>query len=173
MSQICPHCNYARKDEDIAPFWQCPSCERAYAKAGTPLPPDGFRQYGPATTPQTRGGLGKWLIILLLLGGAFLYIRPLLHPNPLQPVIAGSSGEQPAVVLYATSWCGYCKMTREFFAANGIRYTEQDIEQSSAAYKEHRRLGGNGVPLVVVGDQVVKGWNEGALRQLLGPWVKG
>lgn len=172
MRQTCPHCNYTRKTDDTAPDWQCPSCERAYAKAGTPLPPDGFRQYGPATQPA-RSGLVKWLLILLLLGGAFLYIRPLLHPRALQPAIAGINGEQPAVVLYATSWCGYCKMARQFFAANGIRYTELDIEQSSAAYKEHRRLGGNGVPLVVVGDQVVKGWNEGDLRQLLGPWVKG
>ena len=172
MSPICPHCNYTRKADDTAPDWQCPSCERAYAKAGTPLPPAAFIQYGPATQPA-RSGLVKWLLILVLLGGAFLYIRPLLHPRPLQPAIAGNNGEQPAVVLYATSWCGYCKMTRQFFAANGIRYTEQDIEQSSAAYKEHRRLGGNGVPLVVVGDQVVKGWSEGELRQLLGPWVKG
>ncbi|AXS80951.1 glutaredoxin family protein [Dechloromonas sp. HYN0024] len=172
MRQICPHCNCARQAEDTAPDWQCPSCQRAYVKAGTPLPPAGFIQYGPATQPA-RSGLGKWLLILVLLGGAFLYIRPLLHPRALQPAVAGINGEQPAVVLYATSWCGYCKMTREFFAANGIRYTEQDIEQSSAAYKEHRRLGGNGVPLVVVGDQVIKGWNEGELRQLLGPWVKG
>ena len=75
--------------------------------------------------------------------------------------------------LYATEWCGYCKMTRAFFAANGIRYTEYDIEKSSEALKQHRKLGGNGVPLIVVGDDVIKGWNEGALRQLLQPWIKG
>jgi glutaredoxin len=63
-------------------------------------------------------------------------------------------------------------MTREFFASNGIRYTEEDIEQSSTALQQHRKLGGNGVPLIVVGDEVVKGWNEQALRQLLGPWLR-
>ncbi len=86
--------------------------------------------------------------------------------------MATASAEQPEVVLYATSWCGYCKMTREFFAAHGIRYTERDIEQSSTALQEHRKLGGNGVPLVVIGDEVVKGWNEQTLRQLLGPWMR-
>jgi len=73
----------------------------------------------------------------------------------------------------ATDWCGYCKATREFFAANGIRYTEHDIEKSSSALAEHRKLGGNGVPLIVVGGELVNGCNESALRQLLGPWIRG
>jgi glutaredoxin len=113
------------------------------------------------------------LLILIILGGAFWYGRPLLQHRGLPAAMAVASSEQPDVVLYATSWCGYCKMTREFFAANGIRYTEQDIEQSSTALLQHKKLGGNGVPLIVVGDEVIKGWNEQALRQLLGPWMRG
>ena len=172
MSQICPHCNYARQAADQAPDWQCPSCAKAYAKAGGSLPPEGLRQYA-AVTPERRGGMGKWLLVGLAVGAAVWFGRPLLHHRGEVAAMASASTEQPEVVLYATSWCGYCKMTREFFAANGIRYTEQDIEQSSTAYKAHRNLGGNGVPLVVVGDQVIKGWNEPALRQMLGPWIKG
>jgi len=172
MSRICPHCNYSRQAEDTAPDWQCPSCERAYDKAGSALPPESLRQYGPATTPESRGGMGKWLLILIVLGAAFWYVRPLLQQRGVPAAMAVSSAGQPEVVLYATSWCGYCKMTRAFFAANGIRYTEQDIEQSSTAYQQHRKLGGNGVPLIVVGDEVIKGWNEQALRQLLGPWLR-
>lgn len=171
MSTICPHCNYARKADDTAPDWQCPACEKAYVKAGGTRPPEGLLQYG-AARPERSGGGAKWLVLLLVLGATFWFGRPLLQGRPVPAALAQASSEQPAVVLYATSWCGYCKMTREFFAANGIRYTEQDIEQSSAAYKEHRNLGGNGVPLIVVGDDVIKGWNEQALRQLLGPWLK-
>jgi glutaredoxin len=172
MSRICPHCNYARLSTDEAPEWQCPSCEKAYAKAGGSLPPESLRQYGPATAPESRGGSGKWLLILIVLGAAFWFGRPLLLQRGAAPM-AAASAEQPTVVLYATSWCGYCKMTREFFAANGIRYTEQDIEQSSTALQQHKKLGGNGVPLIVVGDEVVNGWNEQTLRQLLGPWMRG
>jgi glutaredoxin len=171
MSRICPHCNYSRQAGDSAPDWQCPSCERAYVKAGGTLPPESLRQYGPATVPKSAGN-GKWLLILIILGGAFWYGRPLLQHRGLPAAMAVASSEQPDVVLYATSWCGYCKMTREFFAANGIRYTEQDIEQSSTALLQHKKLGGNGVPLIVVGDEVIKGWNEQALRQLLGPWMR-
>lgn len=172
MSRICPHCNYARQATDNAPDWQCPSCEKAYAKTGGFQPPETLRQYGAAAASESRGGLGKWLLILIVLGAAFWFGRPLFQQGGTPAVLATASGEQPAVVLYATSWCGYCKMTREFFAANGIRYTEQDIEQSSTALQQHKKLGGNGVPLIVVGDEVIKGWNEQALRHFLGPWLR-
>ena len=171
MSRICPHCNYARKPDDTAPDWQCPACEKAYAKAGSPLPPEGLREYGPNVARERRGGVGRWLFVLLALVAAFWFGRPLVQHRAAPSELAATS--QPEVRLYATDWCGYCKMTREFFAANGIRYTEYDIEKSSEALKEHHKLGGNGVPLIVVGDEVINGWNEGALRQLLAPWVKG
>lgn len=171
MSQLCPHCNYARKADDNAPDWQCPSCERAYAKAGGSLPPEGLRQFSAATS-ERRGGAGKWLLVLLAFGAAFWFGRPLMQHHGVAAT-AANSGSQPEVILYATDWCGYCKMTREFFAANGISYTERDIEKSSAALSEHKKLGGNGVPLIVVGGEVINGWNEGSLRQLLGPWIKG
>ena len=171
MPRICPHCNHARKADETAPDWQCPACERAYDKAGSSLPPQGLREYGPNVQPAQRAGAGRWLLILIALGAALWFGRPLL-PLGAGP-IATASASQPEVSLYATEWCGYCKMTREFFAANGIRYTEYDIEKSSEALKQHRKLGGSGVPLIVVGDDVIKGWNEGALRQLLQPWIKG
>jgi glutaredoxin len=172
MSRICPHCNYARQATAETPDWQCPSCQKAYAKAGSAPPPETLIQYGPNVEARS-GGAGKWLLILLALGLAFWFGRPLLQKGHVVPAMAVASAEQPEVVLYATSWCGYCKMTREFFAANGIRYTEQDIEQSSAALLQHKKLGGKGVPLIVVGDEVINGWNEQSLRHLLGPWLRG
>ena len=60
----------------------------------------------------------------------------------------------------------------ELFAAGGIRYSEQDIEKSSSAAEGHRRLGGNGVPLIVVGDEIIHGYDEARLRRLLRHWLK-
>ena len=120
MSRICPHCNYARQATDSAPDWQCPSCAKAYVKAGSPQPPETLVQYGPNVDAQ-GGGLGKWLLILIALGAAFWFGRPLLQPASAPRAMAVASAEQPEVVLYSTSWCGYCKMARDFFAANGIR----------------------------------------------------
>lgn len=172
MSRICPHCNYARKADDQAPDWQCPACERAYAKAGNTMPPENLRQYAAEVRSERPGGAGKWLLVLLAFAAVFWFGRPLLQQKSAQAE-AAVAASQPEVVLYATDWCGYCKMSREFFAANGIRYIEHDIEKSSTALSEHKKLGGNGVPLIKVGDEVVNGYNEAALRQLLKPWIRG
>ena len=170
MSRICPHCNHARKTDEQAPDWQCPACEKAYDKAGGELPPASFRSY--TAPPAHRGGTGRWLVLLAIGGAALWFGRPLWQQQTAQ-AMAAQSASQPTVLLYATDWCGYCKASREFFAANGIRYIEHDIEKSSAVLNEHRKLGGNGVPLIVVGDDVVRGYNEDTLRQLLRPWLKG
>lgn len=50
--------------------------------------------------------------------------------------------------------------------------TELDVEETTAGYEGHRRLGGNGVPLVVVGEKVIRGFNEAELRTSLKPWLK-
>lgn len=171
MSQICPHCAYARKATDTVPEWQCPACEKAYSKVGGEFPPPGTHPYAAGREPAS-GGLGKWWVLLLLLGAAFWFGRPLWQQRGIEAENALAAG-QPAVVLYATDWCGYCKATRELFESNGISYVEHDIEKSSEALSQHRKLGGNGVPLIVVGDEVIKGYNEAALRQLLKPWLKG
>jgi len=171
VSQICPHCGYARKATDTVPEWQCPSCEKAYRKAGDGLSPPTLRLQ-TATREPASGGLGKWWVWLLLLGAALWFGRPLWQQRAIETERTLAAG-QPTVVLYATDWCGYCKAARELFASNGIAYVEHDIEKSAEALNQHRKLGGNGVPLIVVGDDVIKGYNEAALRQLLKPWLKG
>jgi glutaredoxin len=55
------------------------------------------------------------------------------------------------VVMYATSWCPYCKAQREFFAANNIRYEEIDVEASAEGEQKYKALNGNGYPLTYVG----------------------
>ena len=169
MSRICPHCNHARQNDAAVPDWQCPSCGKAYAKAGAQLPPATLIQYGPATARSRPSG--KWLLVLIGLAMAFWFARSSPLDNPADRSAALAAG-QPEVVLYATDWCGYCKQTREFFDANAIRYSEQNIEKSAEARKAHQQLGGRGVPTIVVGDDVVQGYDIGRLRHLLRYWLK-
>lgn len=171
MPQICPHCRHVRKDGEIAPDWQCPACERAYVKGGDSRFEGQSRNVQPVpTAAASRGGFGKWLLMLVVLAAALWYFRPAWLGTTAPPE-ADRYG-QPDVVLYATSWCGYCKAAREFFAANGIEYIDLDIERSATAQQGHRELGGGGVPVIVVGDTVIHGFNQPELRRALGPWLK-
>jgi len=63
------------------------------------------------------------------------------------------------VILYATSWCGYCKKTREFLTDNRIKYIEYDVEKSEEGRKQHEQLGGNGIPILDIKGTVIHGYS--------------
>jgi len=108
--------------------------------------------------------------LLLICVAAGLYqnwsgIEQWLDAPPPLPRPAGA--EQ--VVLYATNWCGYCAKTRKFFAENHIAYQELNVEDSGEGRIGYLRLGGGGVPIVVVNDAtVIRGYAPHAINQALG-----
>jgi len=73
---------------------------------------------------------------------------------------AKEQSERSRVVMYSTSWCGYCRKARKYFKANDIKYIEHDIERSLVAKRDYDRLGGNGVPLIVVGKNKMSGFSS-------------
>ncbi len=84
-----------------------------------------------------------------------------LHWDDISGFVAGTP-DYPAdegVVLYATEWCGYCEKTRKLFAEHDVPYVEYDIEESTQAYQEYRRLGGRGVPVVAANGTVIHGYS--------------
>ena len=90
------------------------------------------------------------------------------------PVVTGkpaararAAGSPAEVKMYATDWCGYCRKAREYFARNGVRYTELNIEKSAAARAEYDRLGARGVPVILVGEQRMNGYGEQHLAAML------
>ncbi len=87
------------------------------------------------------------------------------------PAQAQARGAAPAptqgpVVMYATSWCPYCAKARDYFAKKGISYVEHDIERSLATNAEFKRLGGRGVPLILVGGEKMSGFSEEGFEAL-------
>lgn len=74
---------------------------------------------------------------------------------------------KPAVKMYATDWCPYCKQAREYFARNGIPYVELDIEKSETAKAEHKSIGGRGIPVILVGNERMNGFSEQRMAQML------
>jgi mycoredoxin len=74
---------------------------------------------------------------------------------------------QSQVVLYATSSCPYCKMTRALLARHQVRYVEMDIERSMVARRQYDQLGGGGVPILVVNDTVVRGYDPDKMLSVL------
>jgi len=65
-----------------------------------------------------------------------------------------------SLIMYSTSWCGYCKKAKRYFNANGIAYRELDIEKSPAAKRAYDRLRKPGVPLIVQDGRTMSGFSQ-------------
>ncbi len=78
-----------------------------------------------------------------------------------------SAISQGKVVLYATSWCGYCQKTRELLSKKKVSYKEYDIEKSKEGRRQYDSLNGKGVPVLIVNDQVIHGYNLKAIEEAL------
>jgi glutaredoxin len=62
------------------------------------------------------------------------------------------------IILYTTDWCGYCEALRVHLKAHDIPYIERDVEKSLSGLLGWWTVGGRGVPVSVVGEQVVYGY---------------
>jgi glutaredoxin len=97
------------------------------------------------------------LLLLLALAAAASAVAqspaPAAQPPQAQPA-------QVPVVMYATAWCPYCAKARAYFKRTNTAYVEHDIEKSADAHAEFKRLGGRGVPLILVGGEKLRGFNE-------------
>lgn len=78
------------------------------------------------------------------------------------------------VFLYTLSTCSHCKATKKFLTEHGIEYSFIDVDTLEGeekqrvidevmAYNPNRSF-----PTIIIGDRVIVGHNEPALREALG-----
>lgn len=70
------------------------------------------------------------------------------------------------VVIYTTDWCGVCRQAKQYFKRNSIPYREYDVEKTTKGRRDYKRLKGNGVPIILVGDQRMHGFSPNRFEQL-------
>jgi len=73
-----------------------------------------------------------------------------------------------SVVVYTTPTCGYCHHAKEYLSQKGVPFSERDVAADPAAAAEMVRLSGQrGVPVVVIDDQVIVGFDRPRLDRVL------
>jgi glutaredoxin len=97
-----------------------------------------------------------------------------LKINSIQgPAVVSTLRDAPAakakdkVRIYTAAWCGYCKKAKAHLAAKGVPYDEVDVEASERGHSEFAQLGGRGVPVILVGNQRMDGFEAGRLDAML------
>ncbi len=73
-----------------------------------------------------------------------------------------------SVKIYTTPSCVYCKMTKEFFAANKVQYQEFNVAADAKAREEMIQKSGQfGVPVTDIDGQIVIGFDRARLTGFL------
>ncbi len=73
------------------------------------------------------------------------------------------------IIIYSTPTCHYCQMAKAFFQNNSVTYTEHNVAEDAEKRQEMIELTGQmGVPVIKVGDEILVGFNEGKIREMIG-----
>jgi glutaredoxin-like YruB-family protein len=73
------------------------------------------------------------------------------------------------VTIYSTPVCHFCHAAKEFFTEHGVEYTEHDVASDVEKRREMVDMTGQmGVPVIRVDDEVIIGYDEAKLKELLG-----
>lgn len=75
----------------------------------------------------------------------------------------------PRIVMYSTSWCGYCRRLRQEMVDNQVAFTEIDVEKHTSGPTLSRTLEIRGVPTTYVGYKRVVGHNLAAIKKVINP----
>lgn len=93
-------------------------------------------------------------------------VKPNVYKSPNVEGLSRLFPPTDKVILYSASWCKYCKKARSYFRAQNIPFTEYDVETSEKGRRDYERLGGHGVPVILVGKQRLNGFSESAFERI-------
>jgi glutaredoxin 3 len=73
------------------------------------------------------------------------------------------------VTIYSTPTCHFCHMAKDFFNEKGVKYTDIDVASDIEKRKEMIDMTGQmGVPVIRIGDDVIVGFDQAKIQELLG-----
>ncbi len=76
---------------------------------------------------------------------------------------------QKQVVIYSTPTCHFCEAAKNFFNQNKVAYIDYNVQEDQEKAREMvERSGQMGVPVIFIDEDMVIGFDEPRLRELLG-----
>ncbi len=75
----------------------------------------------------------------------------------------------PTVTIYSTPTCHFCHMAKDYFTANHVAYTDYNVATDLPKRQEMMQKSGQmGVPVIDIGGEIIVGFDEPRLKELLG-----
>lgn len=73
----------------------------------------------------------------------------------------------PKIKVYTSTTCAHCSAVKEYLKEKECSYEEKNVSTDPQAKKELIGMGYMGVPIVIVDDNVIEGFNKNKLDELL------
>lgn len=73
------------------------------------------------------------------------------------------------VKIYSTATCPYCVMAKKYISSRGMSYADIDVSHDRKGLDDMMKLSGqSGVPVILINDQVVIGFDRDKIDALIG-----
>ena len=73
------------------------------------------------------------------------------------------------VVMYSTPTCSYCRLAKAYLNQNKVRYTEIDVSRDQRAAADMvRRSGQSAVPVILIDNRPIVGFDKRKIGRMLG-----
>ena len=78
------------------------------------------------------------------------------------------TNKQLTVTVYSTPTCPYCHSAKNYFKENKIKYKDIDVSKNKKAAEEMiEKSGQMGVPVIIIGEKVMVGFDLQAIKKAL------
>jgi glutaredoxin-like YruB-family protein len=75
---------------------------------------------------------------------------------------------EPKIVIFTTPTCVFCRKAKEYFLSRRLKFKEIDVSKDPAAAQDMvRRSGQMGVPVILINNHVVVGFDVAKIERLL------
>lgn len=71
------------------------------------------------------------------------------------------------VVVYSSDSCIYCREAKNYFRSIGVEFEERNVSKDISARKELMAKGFMGVPVIMVDQEIIQGFDKRKLDELL------
>lgn len=76
---------------------------------------------------------------------------------------------QKRVVIFTTPTCSWCRAAKNYLKQHKIRFKEVDVTKNPSAARDLERISGQrGVPVLLIGNRPVVGFDRAKIDRLLG-----
>ncbi len=72
------------------------------------------------------------------------------------------------VVVYSSDSCLYCRMAKSYLEKNNVSFEEKNVGTDAQARNELAAKGYTGVPVIMVGETEILGFDQPKLKEALG-----